>query len=91
MPKRVSIYTFDGLSNHELSEIAVKATVDRRCVVKYLKGLAITNNSRVRIEKALRLLHRETLIRMHAPPPTNGVHASAHPSSPPPPSSRGAN
>jgi len=61
---RESLYSFPGLTPHELRKVAVEAVCDPRVVVKYLRqhGAHNTNSTRFRIEDALRKFGLERFI-----------------------------
>jgi hypothetical protein len=52
-PKNGSVYTFPGVSNHEIRRVAVQAMCDPRCVVKYLRGMRQPQTVRARVAAAL--------------------------------------
>lgn len=57
-----SVYTFPGVSNHDLRRVAVEATCDPRCVVKYLRGMNQYDTVKQRIERALIACGLERLV-----------------------------
>lgn len=82
-----SVYTFPGISNHEIRRVAVEASCDPRCVVKYLRGMPQPNTMRSRIADALGACGMNHLVGT----PDQRLErarnvASIRPSSAPPPS-----
>ncbi len=51
-----SVTTVEMLNTHDRARVAVSAVVSTRSVERYLAGVALRDNTRVRIEKALRSL-----------------------------------
>lgn len=64
--RKASEYHHPNLSRPEAHRVAARATVDVRCVFRYLHRMPITEPTKIRVESALRKCGYERLVRVDA-------------------------